>query len=146
MVTRRAAKKRAGRGELGVREVLALPPMRGVDRPKPCPPGPRGVLLVPDGYVGWIFITTPRGRRKPRWLAQNGHVYRDDHLRGGGRYHVRMHAQYCRVEPCDIVPLTAVGPMLRGTPSPPPEKGANTAYVIFDEAQHLQAPGAGVSS
>lgn len=143
-MTRRAVKKLARRGELGVREVLAAPPMRGVDRPKPCLPASRGVLLVPQGYVGWVLITTPRGRRKVRFLAENWHVYRDDHMRGGGRYHVRVHAQYCRVEPCDVVPLTTVGPMLRSTSVAHP--GAAASCVIFDEAQRLEAPGAGVSS
>jgi len=73
---------------------------------RPCPPERTGELLVPEGYVGWVLITTPGPllrRRKVRYLGSDGRVYRDDLCLRGGRFHVRVHAVSCRVEPVALV-------------------------------------------
>lgn len=80
--------------------------------PKPCPPRPRepvGRLLIDEGYVGWVLITTPRKIRKVRFVARDGYVYRDDQCRAGGAFRVEVHAVSCRVEPCLV--LAAASPV-----------------------------------
>lgn len=59
--------------------------------------------LVPPGYVGWVLITTPRKRRKVRFV-RDGLVWRDDSSWEPNRPRtVAEHALACRIEPCDVI-------------------------------------------
>ena len=76
--------------------------------PVPTEPPRTGVNLVPPGYVGWIRITTPRGRVKVRWVTADGIVFRDSHCWAGGRFHIERHAVFCRVEPCAVAAVATL--------------------------------------
>lgn len=99
---RRIAKKMHRREVERLREELG--------HPVPCPPANRtGELLVPEGYVGPVLITTPSGRRKVRFVDEKRRVWRDDQgLRGGG-FSIGVHAGSCRVEPCAVTPTASFG-------------------------------------
>ena len=109
---RRIAKKLAKRlGLPSGGEVLPGPRPSAVvlPAPVPCPPPIVARLLVPPSYVGWVLITTPTGRRKVRWLAEDDHVYRDDQCREPAHpFPVQIHATRCRIEPCQVLVASTV--------------------------------------
>ena len=78
---------------------------------------------LPDGYTGWVLITTPQGRRKVRWV-QDGRVWRDDHRKEGGRHTVSFHSLSCTITPALVARLVtaATSPtQARISPVPAPE-------------------------